>query len=154
MNPAQRTLRDLVQAQRIAALGTLHHGEPFVSMVPFAPLAAAPGIVIHVSGLSSHTGDMLASPRVSLMIAAPETPDVPVQALPRVTMQGDAEQIMDSAPGYTAAREAYLARFPHAAGIFELPDFSLFVILPVSIRVISGFGRASTLGPDAFAAAF
>ena len=32
------TLRTLLEAQRIASLGTLHKGEPYVSMVPLALL--------------------------------------------------------------------------------------------------------------------
>jgi hypothetical protein len=31
-----RTLRELVLGRSVAALGTLHAGEPFVSMVPYA----------------------------------------------------------------------------------------------------------------------
>jgi heme iron utilization protein len=142
-----------VLGRRIASLGTLHQGEPFVSMVPYAVLPDASGLVVHVSGLSAHTGDMLASPRVSVMIAAADAPDALAQALPRVTIQADAVPIAASDPGHGAARAAYLARFPHAARIFELPDFSLFVIRPVSLRLIAGFAQARTLPPQALAEA-
>ena len=69
MNPAHaQTLRDLLGTQRIASLGTLHKGEPYVSMVPFAILPGGSGFVIHVSQLSAHTKDMLARPEVSLLV--------------------------------------------------------------------------------------
>jgi putative heme iron utilization protein len=154
VNPAQaQALRQLLQGQRIASLGTLHGDEPYVSMVPFALLPGGSAFVIHVSQLSSHTRDMLASSRVSLLVVAPDTAGTPAQALARVTIQGQAEQCTASAPGYAAAREAYLSRFPQAVDIFELPDFSLFAIRPTSVRFIAGFAQAVTLTPEAVVAA-
>lgn len=154
MNPEQtRTLRRLFDGQRIASLGTLHEGEPYVSMVPFALQADASAFVIHVSQLSSHTQDMVESPRVSLLVMAPEPGAAPALALARVTIQGLAEHQTASTPGHSSAREAYLSRFPQAVDTFALPDFLLFAIRPSSIRFIAGFAQAFTLTPAAFAAA-
>jgi putative heme iron utilization protein len=154
MNPTMtKVLRDLVDGGSIAALGTLHGGEPFVSMVPYALMPEGGGFLIHVSGLSSHTKDMLAHPRVSLMVVADETRGAPPQARPRVTVQADAEQLDRSSADHAAARAIYLARFPDAAQMFELGDFSLFRLRPVSARFIAGFAQAVTLTPESFAAA-
>ena len=142
-------LRALLHAQTIAALGTLHRGEPYVSMVPFALDDEGPHFLIHVSALAPHTKDMLESPRVSLLIVAPEAAGVAPQARARVTVQGDAEQVADDASSYARAKATYLARFPQAADIFELPDFSIFRIRAVSIRVIGGFAQAASLVGDA-----
>jgi hypothetical protein len=87
------------------------------------------------------------------MVAVPDTPDALVQALPRVTIQADAGRLIAGDPAYAAARAAYLARFPHAERIFALPDFSLFLLRPVSLRLVAGFAQAATLAPDAFVAA-
>ena len=47
-------LRNLVNTQRVAALGTLDaDGHAFVSMVPFAIDASSGALVIHVSGLAA-----------------------------------------------------------------------------------------------------
>jgi putative heme iron utilization protein len=64
-------LRELVRGRKIAALGTLHQGAPFVSMVPFA-LAKDGSLIVHVSRLASHTQDMLEHPDVSLLITESE----------------------------------------------------------------------------------
>ena len=141
MNDDQaRALRDLVQAQDVAALGTLHGGEPFVSMVPYVVTstrqAGDPAFIIHVSRLATHTRDMLASPRVSLLIMAARA-DSP-QSRARVTVQGDARQLESGSAEYAAAKACYLARFPDTAHIFELGDFSLFRIVPVSAPVKAG----------------
>lgn len=154
MNPEQtQSLRRLFHGQQIASLGTLHEGEPWVSMVPFALLPDASALVIHVSQLSSHTRDMVESPRVSVLVVSPDTAGTPAQALARVTIRGRAEQCTASSPGYASAQEAYLSRFPQAADTFALPDFSLFAIRPLSIRFIAGFAQALTLTPPAFASA-
>jgi hypothetical protein len=148
-----RALRALVHGQHIASLGTLHDGAPWVSMTPFALLPRASGFVLHVSQLSSHTQDMLESPRVSLLVVAGDGAGGPPQSRARLTVQGRAEQLTEPDPGYGSAREAYLARFPEAAGTFELADFSLFAIRPLSVRFIAGFAQALTLSPEAFATA-
>jgi putative heme iron utilization protein len=146
---AQR-LRTLLGTQRIASLGTLHEGEPYVSMVPFALL---PGgvFVVHVSALAAHTKDMLASPRVSLLVIAPLEADTSPQALARVTIQADAEPLDESMPEHAEARAAYLARFPQSAQTFELSDFSLFAIRPRSLRFVGGFAQARTITPAGLA---
>lgn len=145
-------LRSVLDTQRIASLGTLHQGEPYVSMVPFALL---PGgvFVVHVSALAAHTKDMLASPQVSLLVTAPLEADASPQALARVTIQADAEPLDESMPGHGEARAAYLARFPQSAQTFELPDFSLFALRPRSLRVVGGFAQAKTVTPDGLARA-
>ena len=146
-------LRTIMAAQRIASLGTLHDGEPYVSMVPIALLPAGTGFVMHVSRLAAHTKDMLADPRVSLLVMAPQSVEVPPPALPRVTVQGDAVQLPPESADHAAAKQAYLARFPQSAAIFDYGDFSLFLVRPRSIRIIGGFAEAKTLTPQGFAEA-
>jgi heme iron utilization protein len=141
-------LRDLLRAQQIAALGTLHAGHPFVSMTPFAVLPDGTGFVIHVSRLATHTKDMTTNPNVSLLIMAPRAPDVLPQALARITIQGQAKQCVEPSPAHADAKAAYLARFPDSADLFGFADFSLFVIEPASARFIGGFAQAASLSPD------
>jgi putative heme iron utilization protein len=142
------SLRALVHAQRIAALGTLHEGEPHVSMVPFALLPGA-RFVIHVSALASHTRDMLADRRVSLMIAgSPDAATLP-QAVPRVSVQGDAARLECAED----AKRAYLARFPESEPMFGFGDFSLFEIVPRTARFVGGFAQAKTLTAESLAQA-
>jgi putative heme iron utilization protein len=154
MNSAMTAaLRELLRSQSVGSLGTLHDGEPFVSMVPWVLIPEGAGFVIHVSDLASHTRDMHAHPSVSLLIAAPESPGVPPQARARITVQGAARPIDRSSSDHAKAKAAYLARFPQSAATFGLADFSLFRIHPASIRFVAGFAQAVTLTPDAFEAA-
>lgn len=146
MNPEYaRVLRELLRTQQVASLGTLHDGRPYVSMVPFAILPAGKGFVVHVSRLASHTKDMLLNPDVSLLVIAPPTPDVPAQALARATIQGEAVPCPDSNQDHAQARASYLSRFPTSAQMFSFADFSLFTIVPSSIRFVGGFAQAKTV---------
>ena len=129
-------------------MGTLHDGEPFVSMVPYALLPGSADFVIHVSRLAAHTKDMLANPAVSLLVIASAEPQVPAQARARVTIQGSAKPCASSDPQYGEAKRAYLARFPHAADLFGFADFSIFVIEPRSARFIGGFAQATSIGAE------
>ena len=150
---AQRmsTLKYLIHGQPVAALGTLHEGRPFVSMVPFAVLPDGSAMVIHVSHLATHTKDMLDSPGVSIMVVAPLAPELSPQELPRVTIQGQAVLCDATSPRYAEAKSAYVERFSQSAGMFDFADFQLFLIEPTSARYVGGFARAATLVPDELA---
>ena len=141
-------LRRLLERRPVAALGTLHRGEPAVSMVPFVLPRGGTSLIIHVSALATHTRDMQEHPRVSLLVMAEPDDATAPQALPRVALQADAAMLPREGTAYEAARGAYLARFPEAAPMFELGDFSIVTLQPVSARLVAGFGRAySLVGP-------
>ena len=146
-------LRELLASRSTAALGTLHSGAPYVSMVPFVLLKDGSAFVVHVSRLAAHTGDMLAEPRVSLLVTGVERSAASPLAVPRVTLLGTARQLSGDAADYPASRQAYLARFPEAASMFNLGDFSLFLITPTEVRWVAGFAQARTLSPAALARA-
>lgn len=139
-------LQALLRAQRVAALGSLHaDGTPLVSMVPYAidPLSAS--LVIHVSALAAHTGNMQRTPAVSLMVMQAETAGAPVHALERVTFQGQASVPAPESPAWSSARAAYVARFPEAQDMLQLRDFRFMAIEPVLARHVAGFGAARSV---------
>ncbi len=149
---AAQSLRRLLAAQPVAALATLHRGEPALSMVPFVPAADGSRLFIHVSALATHTRDMQEHPRVSLLVMDdPARAGVPPQALPRVALQCDAFALERESEAYASARDAYLARFPDSEVTFGLGDFSLFALMPLSARLVAGFGRAWGLTGDGLA---
>ena len=149
MDESLAELGALLANRQVAALGTIHDGAPYVSAVPFALLEDGSAFVIHVSELAAHTGDMLADPRVSLLVLAPEGPKTQPQSIRRLTVLGRASQVEDDTPLHSRAKARYLERFPDAAPIFDLGGFSLFRIVPESLRWIGGFAGAQTLGSEA-----
>lgn len=157
LDPSLTTLlRALLLGRGVACLATLHDGRPFASMVPFAATTAGDRLrlVVHVSGLATHTRDMRSSPDVCLMMMAPETDEAPPQALPRVSISGQAEFIAKEHPEHAMLKAAYLGKFPEAADLFQLGDFSIVAIEPTSARFVAGFARAMTLSAESLTAAF
>ena len=147
-----RDLRTLLTTQRIAALGTLGaDGMPFVSMVPFALEPDSASVVIHVSGLAAHTRNLQQSPQVSLLVMQAEVAGEPVHALPRVTLQGLAEVLLRDSATWTAARAAYLARFPDVEPMTQLGDFMFIAIHLSEARQVAGFGAARSLDAETLA---
>jgi putative heme iron utilization protein len=142
-------LRSLLLEQRVATLGTLNHdGTPMVSMVPFAIARSERCIVIHVSGLATHTANLLARPALSLLVMRPELPDAPVHALPRATLQGSAAVLVRESAPWSSCRTAYLARFPEAEPMTTLGDFMFIAIHLQRARQIAGFGAARSVDAD------
>jgi putative heme iron utilization protein len=139
-------LRKLLNQQRVAALGTTDDAAaPFVSMVPYAIERHSHCLVIHVSALASHTHNLQARDKVSLLVARSEVPGEPVHALPRVTLQGQARVLERESPAWTACRSAYLARFPDAQAMTELGDFRFVAIDVTGARQVAGFGAARSI---------
>lgn len=139
-------LRELLNRQRVAAMGTLgSDGSPFVSMVPFALDTDHGHVVIHVSGLALHTRNLQSSPQVSLLVMQSEVAGEPVHALSRVTLDGMAHTVVPETAEWRDARQAYLQRFPEAEAMTQLGDFYFVVISIDAARQVAGFGAARTL---------
>ena len=148
-------LRGLLIGRGVAALATLHDGRPFASMVPFAATTVGGRLrlVVHVSGLASHTRDMRAAPEVCLLITAAESGDVPPQALPRISIPAVAEFVPADAPDHAALKEAYLEKCPEAEPLFGFADFAVVALVPTAARFVAGFARAMTLSVETLQAA-
>lgn len=139
----------LLRAHRVAALATLEaDGSPFVSMVPFAPEPEQGWLVLHVSALAQHSGNMAREPRVSLLVMQPEQAGQPVHALPRLTLLGQASPLEPGSESWARCRAAYLARFPEAEPMTQLGDFRFVAIRPDGARQIAGFGTARSVEAD------
>ena len=146
---SEQTLARLIRGTRIAALGTLHDGEPNLAMVAYSFADDFSAFYIHVSRLGKHTTDMENDPRVSLLITEPDDHRPDPQTLARVSIRGMAEILPKTDPGYAQVKQNYLERFPEAEQLFSLGDFNFWKITPKSGRFVAGFGRAFNLVPEA-----
>ena len=144
-----RELRKLLEANRVAALGTIQDdGTPFVSMVPFAVAKELGWLVVHVSGLAAHTRNLMARGNVSLMVMTAESPDKPVHDLQRVTLQANASVPVRGSSQWVACKAAYLQRFPDVKHMTELGDFQFVAMEVQTGRHVAGFGAARTVDAE------
>ena len=129
----------LIRSERIAHLATLRNEAPMASMTLYMPEADFSAFYVHVSRLAWHTQDMSHDPRVALSIAETDDRRADPFTLMRVTIRGEAAQMVGG------PKDAWLARFPEQAINFELPDFSFWKIAPRDARFVAGFGRIHNL---------
>ncbi len=104
---SEQTLTRLIRETRVAALGTLHDGEPNLAMVAYNFAEDFSAFYIHVSKLGKHTADMEKDPRVSLLIAETDDRRADPQTLARVSIRGMAEILPRTDPGYTQGLVAH-----------------------------------------------
>ena len=150
MDPSsEETIARIIRETRIAALGTLHDGEPNLAMVAYIFAEDFSAFYIHVSKLGKHTRDMESDPRVSLLITERDDHRSDPQTLARLALQGTAEVLPRDASDYSLIKSMYLKRFPEAEHLFSLGDFNLWKISPKSGRFVAGFARAFNIVPEA-----
>ena len=150
MDPAsEETLAHLIRYTRLAALGTIHNGEPNLAMVAIAHESDFSAFYLHVSKLGKHTTDMENDPHVSLLLTEADDHRPDPQTLARVSIQGMATVLPRNDPDYARVKVLYLTRFPEAEQLFSLGDFNLWRITPKGGRFVAGFGRAFNLVPEA-----
>lgn len=135
----------LARDQRIASLGTLLDGHPLVSLVLFDANLDLSAFHIHVSRLAQHARALSQSPKVGLMIAAPDSHSRNPQTLARLSIQGFADPIDPHSQAFEEARDSYLRKFPQSEISFQLGDFFFVRIQPASARLITGFGAIHDL---------
>jgi putative heme iron utilization protein len=145
---SEQTLARIIRSTRLAALGTIHDGEPNLAMVAYAFADDFSDFYIHVSRLGKHTRDMEMDPRVSLLVTESDDYRSDPQTLVRVSMQGTARVIERTEPGYQSIKTIYLKRFPDAEKLFSFGDFNLWGISPREGRFVAGFGQAYNLVPE------
>lgn len=142
-----RLARSLLRRSRQGALATLMQGsgDPYCSLVNVASHPDGSPILL-LSQLAVHTRNLLADPRVSLMLDERAEGD-PLEGS-RIMLAGRAEP----AQGEAAAllRRRYLAAHPSAEAFADFKDFSFFQITPTATHLVAGFGRIVDLRPEHF----
>ena len=127
--------KKLLREGRSGALATLlpGSGDPYCSLVNVATAADGAPLLL-ISKLAIHTKNVLADPRVSLMIDERKEGD-PLQG-GRIMMMGTASVTNDP-----DARRRYLDRQPEAEGFASFADFSFYQIALKAVHLVAGFGR-------------
>lgn len=141
----QAVARSLLRRRRQGALATLmaNNGAPYCSLVNVASdVDGAP--ILLISRLAVHTGNILADPRVSLMLDERAAGD-PLEGA-RIMVAGEAHEATgDAAQG---PRRRYLNAHPDAEVFAGFPDFGFFRVRIDGVHLVAGFGRIVDLAPD------
>ncbi len=118
----------------LSTLSVKFAGYPFGSVAPFVLDHSGQPIIL-ISTIAEHTQNIIANPKVSLLVFAG---DDDLQANARLTLMGEATKL-DKEDADLRAR--YLRYLPQAAGYFDMHDFSFYRIEIAQARYIAGFGK-------------
>ena len=134
--------KTLMREARSGALATLMagSGDPYCSLVNVATATDGTPLLL-ISQLALHTKNILADPRVSLMIDERKLGD-PLEGA-RVMLMGTAELTDDP-----DARRRYLERHPSAEMFVGFADFAFYKIALKGAHLVAGFGRIVDLTRD------
>ncbi|MEO8417550.1 MAG: DUF2470 domain-containing protein [Methylophilaceae bacterium] len=131
--------RQFLRCTRSGILSTISAkfaGYPFGSVAPFVLDQDGQPLIL-ISTLAEHTRNIIANPKVSLLVFAGAED---LQANSRLTLMGDASKVTQDD---NQLRARYLRYFPQAKGYFDTHDFSFYRISIQQARYIGGFGRIS-----------
>ena len=134
--------KKLLREARSGALATLMpgSGDPYCSL---ANVASAPNgsPLLLLSRLAVHTKNILADPRISLMLDERKQGD-PLEGA-RVMLMGRA-----SATDDPEVRRRYLDRQPEAGTFAGFGDFAFYRVALSRVHLVAGFGRIVDLEPE------
>jgi heme iron utilization protein len=139
--------KSLLRRRRQGALATLMagSGDPYCSLVNVASHPDGSPILL-ISRLAVHTRNILADPRVSLMLDERAAGD-PLEGA-RIMLAGRAEEASEGE--FDTLRRRYLNAHPSAENFANFKDFSFFRIRPSGAHLVAGFGRIVDLEPEQF----
>jgi putative heme iron utilization protein len=136
--------KELLRATRAGTLATLDRntGHPFASLVNIATDSDGSPLIL-VSRLSTHTANLEADGRASVLLAAAGKGD-PL-AHPRLTLLGAFVPIGRDNESEQRLRRRFLARHPKSELYAGFADFSFWKLETVSAHLNGGFARAADL---------
>jgi putative heme iron utilization protein len=134
-----RTAKELLRTRRAGTLATLDRntGHPFASLVTVATDSDGAPVIL-ISRLSTHTANLEADGRASILLAATGKGD-PL-AHPRLTVLGTMRPATEE-----RVRARFLARHPKSELYAGFADFSFWRLDMISAHLNGGFARAADL---------
>jgi heme oxygenase (biliverdin-IX-beta and delta-forming) len=136
--------KGLLRATRAGSLATIDRntGHPFASLVNVATDNNGSPLIL-ISRLSTHTANLEADGRASVLLAATGKGD-PL-AHPRLTLLGSFVRVPRDDPSEPRLRRRFLARHPKSELYAGFGDFSFWRLDVVSAHLNGGFARAADL---------
>ncbi len=138
--------RKLLLSEYQGVLSTLSvdvEGYPFGSVVPYCLNKAGKPIIL-ISSIAQHTKNILSNSKVSLIATEGGADDL--QTVGRITYIANAEKMDDDQDSI----KRYYQYFPQSRDFHKIHDFDFFLLQPVRIRFIGGFGQIYWLEKDEF----
>ncbi len=117
-------------------------GVPDASYAPFVRIDDN-AFYVNLSELSTHTGNLLATPRVSVMFLQAENDTKQLFARKRLSFDAEAEVVERDSSRWCQVMDLFAVKFGDIVALIRpLQDFKLFRIVPRSAVYVRGFAQA------------
>ncbi len=137
---AYQTFTDNFQSIVLSTVSA--EGEPDASYAPFV-MDGDRNLYIYVSGLASHTQNLHAVAKASILFLQDEQNTPQIFARKRLSYRCTARLIDADTEQWTQIADQFEARFGNMVQLLRtLPDFRIFQLKPTSGRFVMGFGAA------------
>lgn len=133
------------EAQTLLLSSLTIEGKPNASYAPF--ITDATGyFYVFISGLASHTQDLLSNPVASILLMQDEKDTRQIFARQRASYQCDVETIERDSNDFSEILDQMENRFGNVVTVLRgLSDFVLFRLKPYQGQFVMGFGKAYKL---------
>lgn len=143
-----RSIRELLDEQRLLALAVIADGAPYAGLLPFIVLPEYAGVMIHASRLSKHTQGLTEGARVGVLLHEQYAPGKDPLQIKRATFECIVRSLERKSADWEEGRAWYVERFPDSLITFNLGDFTLFRLEFQNGLWVGGFGRAVEIEPE------
>jgi putative heme iron utilization protein len=143
-----RAIRELLDEQRVLALGVTVDGQPYAGLLPFAVLPEYSGVLVHASRLSRHSQGLQDGGSACVLLHEQLGPDSDALQLKRASLDCRVQPIERGSEDWENGRSAFLERFPKSRITFRLGDFTLYRLKFLQGLYVGGFGRAVDIEPS------
>ncbi|NMF66547.1 HugZ family protein [Brasilonema octagenarum UFV-E1] len=143
---AYQSFTDSFQSLMISTVST--DNTPNASYAPFV-IDKSKNIYIYVSGLSTHTQNLHAVPKASVLFIDDESQTKQIFARRRLTFDCTATLVERETELWKQIVDSFEARFGEMIQILrDLSDFRIFQLTPSKGRFVIGFGAAYEVDPN------
>ncbi len=149
LEQAQIEYEALIQKFQSAIIATANgQGIPNASYTPFV-IDEFKNIYIYISGLSTHTQNLVVNPHASVMLIEDEDKTEQIFARHRLTFECTATLIERDSETWHEIMNNFHARFGEIMEVLSgLQDFRMFKLTPKEGRFVIGFGAAYFISGD------
>ncbi|MGC9504475.1 HugZ family protein [Baaleninema sp.] len=151
LETAQVQYREFLRSRRSLMLATVDaSAKPNASYTPFVT-DERHHFYIYVSGLSSHTKNLMANPQASILLIEDESNTEEIFARRRLSFDCHVLLIERESESWNLILDRFRERCGEIIDVLRnLADFQLFRLTPTSGRFVLGFGAAYDVDSEAF----
>jgi hypothetical protein len=133
----ERTVRDLMLAERFGVLATAADGRVHASTILFAATPAWELVhAIRPATLKAHL--ISASPTAAFQVDNRSVVETDRNGFVRVTFEGAVRRLYRGDPAWSDYHEVFAGRHPFGAALLSSPEIEMYVLTPEVMRIAIG----------------